>query len=133
MKVTNVTLWVQDNTLSEKFYKKLGFLIEKSDDTHSVVSLADFQIHLVSMRDEAMFSSDSMSSEKGKGAYLYVLVDEVDRFYAELLARGVKPRSEPRDWDWGNREFIVKDPDDYKLCFYNRIKTSNIVDTSSIV
>jgi len=46
----------------------------------------------------------------------------VDAKYAELVAAGITPRSEPRDWPWGNREFIVKDPDGYKLCFWQHFR-----------
>ncbi len=93
----------------------------ESNDRHSIVKLGDFEIALVSMRDEAEFNRDSLSSDKGRGMYLYIHVDNVDAKYTELIQNRVKPYSEPRDWDWGNREFIVKDPDGYKLCFWQKI------------
>jgi len=122
MKVTNLLFWVQENKLSEKFYKKLGFNVLQSDDQHSVVELAGFQITLVNMRDEAEFAKDSMAAERGRGVYVYISVDDVDAQYVKLLKLGIKPATKPRDWDWGNREFIVKDPDGYKLCFWHRNK-----------
>lgn len=118
MKITRLVLWVQENTLSEKFYKKLGFSVEASDDEHTVVALDGFELDLVAMRDEALFAGDSMSSSKGKGIYIYVQVDDVGQTYHALQKRGIQPATEPRDWQWGNREFIVKDPDGYKLCFW---------------
>lgn len=122
MRVTNILLWVQENKLSEKFYKKLGFDVVRSDDTHSVVRLNDFELVLVNMRDETEFARDSMSSEKGRGVYIYVTVDDVDVTYEKMKAEGFKPHSEPRNWEWGNREFILKDPDGYKLCFWQELK-----------
>jgi len=123
MRVTSLLLWVQENKLSEKFYKKLGFNVKRSDDKYSVVQLGGFEITLVNMRDEAEFAKDSMASEKGRGMYIYIQVDNVDAKYDELLKSGIRPVTKPRDWEWGNREFIVKDPDGYKLCFWHPINT----------
>ena len=121
MKVTNVVFWVQENKLSEKFYKKLGFEVSKSDDNHSVVICNGFGITLVSMRDELKFYKDSMSADKGRGMYLYIQVDDVDAKHQELLGLGLAPATEPSNWQWGNREFVLKDPDGYKLCFWQPI------------
>ncbi len=121
MKVTNILFWVQENKLSAKFYKKLGFDVVRDEDDHSIVKLQNFQITLVNMRDEPMFSGDSMAHEKGKGMYIYILVDDVDAKYQELVNNGFEPATEPKDWKWGNREFILKDPDGYKLCFWQPI------------
>ena len=121
MEVTGLVLWTQDNTLSVKFYKKLGFEVLESNDRHTIVQLGMFKLYLVSMRDEDEFNTDSLAANKGKGMYLYINVDDVDALYSALVKMGITPRSEPRDWDWGNREFIVKDPDNYKLCFWQKI------------
>ena len=118
MKITHLVLWCQDNTLSAKFYKKLGFENMQSDDEHSIVRLGDFMLDLVSMRDEDIFANDSMSANKGRGLYIYLHVDDVDETHAALLAKGFQPATQPKDWPWGNREFILKDPDGYKLCFW---------------
>lgn len=122
MKITSLLFWVQENKLSEKFYKKLGFEVTESDESHSVVSLNGFQITLVNMRDDDKFAKDAMSSEKGRGMYVYIYSDDVDISHEELINKGIVPLTEPKDWDWGNREFIVKDPDGYKLCFWSPIK-----------
>ena len=114
-------MWVQENSLSTKFYKKLGFDVISADDEHSVVSLSGFKITLVNMRDEDKFSKDSMSSYKGKGMYIYIRVSDVDSKYKELVGMGFKPATQPKDWNWGKREFILKDPDGYKLCFWQPI------------
>jgi uncharacterized glyoxalase superfamily protein PhnB len=121
MKVTGLVLWVQENRLSEKFYRRLGFEALEADDTHSKMILGDFAIDLVSMRDEPPFTNDSMTAIKGKGMYLYIRVDDVDATYKEMQKDGIEPATVPKDWEWGNREFIVKDPDGYKLCFWQPI------------
>lgn len=124
MKITSLLLWVQDNTLSVKFYKKAGFSVEHSDDEYSVVSLSGFDIQLVTLRDEAEFACDSMAGAKGKGVYVYIAVADVDAKYRELERSAIVPATRPRNWGWGNREFIVKDPDGYKFCFWQKITAS---------
>lgn len=118
MNISGILFWVQDNKLSEKFYKKLGFEVKLSDDATSTVGLSGSEIILVSMRDEDKFSKDSMAYEKGRGMYVYIRVNNVDDYYKKLVKDGINPTTEPKDWSWGNREFIVKDPDGYKLCFW---------------
>lgn len=125
MRITNLLFWVQENKLSEKFYKKLGFEVIRSDGNHSVVSLRNFSIDLVNMRDEDIFAKDSMSGDKGRGVYLYIRVDDIDAKYLQLLTLGFATIAEPKDWDWGNREFVLKDPDGYKICFWQPITTTS--------
>jgi len=122
MKITNLLFWVQENQLSAKFYRKIGFELVRDTEDHSVVALDGFEITLVNMRDEDKFAQDSMAAEKGRGMYVYIHVDDVDKKYQELITSGVQPATEPKDWEWGNREFILKDPDGYKLCFWQPIK-----------
>lgn len=124
MKITNLLFWVQENSLSTKFYKKLGFDVIRSADDHSVVALNGFEITIVNMRDEDRFAHDSMSGDKGRGMYVYIRVEDVDSKYKELISLGFNPATEPKDWHWGNREFVLKDPDGYKLCFWQPVKES---------
>lgn len=70
------------------------------------------------MRDEPEFAADALGAAKGLGAYLYVRVDDVDATYRRLTEQKLTPSSQPRDWPWGNREFVIKDPDGYKICFW---------------
>lgn len=122
MRITSLLFWVQENQLSTKFYKKIGFDVMHMGDDHSVVVLHGFEITLVNMRDEDKFARDALSAEKGRGMYVYIRVEDVDKKYTSLLASGIKPASEPKNWEWGNREFILKDPDGYKLCFWQPIQ-----------
>ena len=117
MKISNLTLWVQENGISTKFYQKLGFEIVHTDDDHSIVALGGFEIILVSMRADEEFAGDALAGDKGKGVYIYISVDNADAAYMKLVQNGIQPHTEPRNWQWGTREFIVKDPDGYKLCF----------------
>jgi hypothetical protein len=121
MKVTNLLFWVADNTLSEKFYKKIGFTVTHSDGEYSEVELSGFKIGLITMRDEAKFATDALAAERGKGMYVYVSVEDVDAKYKEIEKLRIPSATPPRDWPWGNREFIVKYPDGYKMCFWQNV------------
>ena len=121
MKITNILLWVQENKLSEKFYKKLGFEVVVSTEEYSGVRLGNFGVTLVNMRDEQQFVGDSLAGTKGKGMYVYVHVDNVDTEYKRQQSLRLQPATAPKDWPWGNREFVLKDPDGYKLVFWHEI------------
>jgi catechol 2,3-dioxygenase-like lactoylglutathione lyase family enzyme len=121
MKYTHLLFWVTDNTLSVKFYKKLGFEIVKSDDEASIVKLDNLKIELVTMRDESEFARDSMISDRGRGMYIYIKSDDVDKEFIRLSKLRAEIKDRPRDWPWGRREFVVKDPDGYKFCIWQPV------------
>jgi uncharacterized glyoxalase superfamily protein PhnB len=121
MKVTGLLFWVQENKVSEKFYKKLGFEVQSSNEEASIVKLGGFTITLVAMRDDEEFNKDSMIPERGRGMYAYIQVENVDSWCKQLQELGLSPATRPRDWPWGNREFILKDPDGYKICFWQSV------------
>ncbi len=118
MRFTSLILWVQENESSAKWYKKLGFDLVRSDDDKSIVRLGDFEIWLVNMHDDEQFAGDALTSVKGKGMYMYIAVDDIEETHQQFIANGIRPYTRPKDWPWGTREFIVKDPDGYKLCFW---------------
>lgn len=124
MKFTNLVFWVQDATLSYKFYKKLGFEVVSRAERDATVCCDGLEIMLVTMRDEAEFNGDSLSAQKGRGMYVYIHADDIDAKYRELAQIGLTPKAEPRNWPWGNREFVIADPDGYKFCFWQKIAGS---------
>ncbi|MBC8137167.1 MAG: VOC family protein [Fibrella sp.] len=46
----------------------------------------------------------------GKGIYLTIEVDDVDKMYQTLKKRGVAIKIELRDEPWGDRHFAIEDP-----------------------
>ena len=120
--VSGFTLFVADIEKSNKFYSDLGFLQSgKPTAERASFRLNWFFVDLVSQKsanDE--FSKEANAKEKGAGLYIYLSVDDVDSIYKEVLEKGLKPSSEPRDWPWGNREFVLRDPDGYKLVFFQK-------------
>jgi uncharacterized glyoxalase superfamily protein PhnB len=56
--------------------------------------------------------------KKGEGFSMYCLtIQDVDRLAMRAKARGATMLQEPRDQPWGTRDFVVKDPDGFRITF----------------
>jgi len=119
MKFDYVLLYVSDLNKTADFYQKLGFEIVKSTDNKIIAKLGDFELHCYDQ--SKVFFKQDVDRFKGAGVFFYVYVDDVDAKYAELKNKGLQPSGEPKDFEWGNREFAIKDPDGYKIIFYKEI------------
>lgn len=120
--VAGIVCYVKDIDKTAKFYEALGFQFEKREPDHISIRLNWFWIdfHQQDKEDKPEFQKEANLSNKGAGLFLYISVENVDEFYKDLLSKGLKPSSEPRDWPWGNREFVIRDPDGYKLVIFKR-------------
>ncbi len=75
-------------------------------------------LHTPDKSTEIGFLLPSLSSQKpifqteftGKGVYLTIEVDEVDKVYDQLKARGIPIEVDLRDEPWGDRHFAIVDP-----------------------
>lgn len=122
MSVSGYTLYVKDAKKSVEFYKKLGFDVRKEEGNRTTVGMNWFTIVLVQAdkEDDAEFQKEAKLEPRGAGVYFSLSVDDVDEFYAGVKKAGLKPSTEPRDWPWGNREFLLRDPDGYKLVLFKK-------------
>lgn len=116
------TLYVKNLAKSIKFYEDLGLVAKKNESNHFTLYLNWYWLDLVEIRneDKPEFLKEAKAENKGAGIYLYFSADSVDDSYEELVAKGYKPSSEPKDWPWGNREFVIRDPDGYKIVIFKR-------------
>jgi catechol 2,3-dioxygenase-like lactoylglutathione lyase family enzyme len=114
--------YVKDIKKTAKFYKALGFTITIDKPDHLSIRLNWFwmDFHPQDKEDKPEFQKEANLDNKGAGLFLYMSVDDVDAFYKGVIAKGLKPSSEPKDWPWGNREFVLRDPDGYKLVFFKK-------------
>ncbi len=124
---SGIVLYVNDPAKSVKFYETIGFTATEQSDAQASMRLNWFwiDVHSQAAEDKEEFKADATASNKGAGAYFYLSVDDVDEAYKDIVAAGYKPSSEPHDWPWGNREFVVRDPDGYKLVIFKRNKKRN--------
>jgi catechol 2,3-dioxygenase-like lactoylglutathione lyase family enzyme len=121
--ISGIVCYVKDTGKTAEFYEALGFHFDKREPDHVSIRLNWFWIdfHPQDKEDKPEFQKEANLEHKGAGQFLYTKVDDVDVFYNSLLEKGLRPSSEPRDWPWGNREFIIRDPDGYKLVFFQKI------------
>ena len=108
-------LAVRDLRASTRHYVEvLGFRRDFGDGTDgwSFLSRDAFKVMLGECR-EAM-----PASELGDHSYVaYVVVDDVDQFYADVVARGAHVTSPPTDKPWGMREIALRTPDGHGFTF----------------
>ena len=111
---------MQDIARTAEFYEALGFRVGERRDDCLKIYLNWFWMQFNTIGSEAKeeFLKEAQAEPKGAGLYVNIAVDDADEFYKAVLAAGIKPSSEPRDWPWGNREFALRDPDGYKLIFF---------------
>jgi catechol 2,3-dioxygenase-like lactoylglutathione lyase family enzyme len=122
--VSGIVCYVEDLVVTKDFYTRLGFQVDSQDNQQVSLSLNGFWFDCIEAVAETKseFQAEAASSHKGAGLYIYIEVDDVDVFYKSVIDAEMKPSSEPKDWPWGNREFVFRDPDGYKLVFFCKIK-----------
>jgi catechol 2,3-dioxygenase-like lactoylglutathione lyase family enzyme len=104
------------------FYETVGFQVKTREADRVSASLNWFWIDLRSRDQEERpeWREEATRGNNGPGQLLYLSVDNVDEAYNELLAKGLKPESEPRNRPGGIREFVLRDPDGYQLVFFKK-------------
>jgi catechol 2,3-dioxygenase-like lactoylglutathione lyase family enzyme len=122
--VAGMVCYVKDTAKSAEFYEKLGFVIKQNDPDHLSIRLNWFwmDFHPQDKEDKPEFQKEANLDNKGAGLFTYINVEDVDEFYDGVVDKGLKPSSEPKDWPWGNREFVLRDLDGYKLVFFQKLK-----------
>jgi uncharacterized glyoxalase superfamily protein PhnB len=116
-----LTVLVTDTLETAKFYRELGFAITGEAKEKVSAALGEFQLDFYDEKT-VQIKNEAGTKPKGLGIYININVESVDAYYQSLLDKGLKPSSSPRDWSWGNREFVIRDPDEYKLVFYEKLK-----------
>jgi catechol 2,3-dioxygenase-like lactoylglutathione lyase family enzyme len=120
--VSGVTCHVKSLSKTADFYEALGFEIKKRDAEHVTAYSNWFWIDFRPIgkggRDD--LKMDPAAGKKGVGVLLHVSVEDVDEFCRALRGKGIKPASEPQDRPWGDREFLLRDPDGYGLVIFKR-------------
>src|SRR5690242_11977498 len=120
--VSGITCYVKNLNKTAKFYETLGFEVRKREPNHITVYSNWFWIDFLAIakNQRADFTKDADLENKGAGLFLYLSVDDVDVFHQDLVSNGIRPRTQPQDQPWGNREFILRDPDGYNLVIFKR-------------
>jgi catechol 2,3-dioxygenase-like lactoylglutathione lyase family enzyme len=119
--ISGITCYVKELGRTRKFYETLGFRPGKGESDRATFYVNWFFVTFIAQDkvDDAL-RKEAEVSNKGGGLYLYIKVDDVDAFHKAARAKRLKPQSEPRDQPMGNREFVLRDPDGYKLVFFQK-------------
>jgi predicted lactoylglutathione lyase len=117
--VSGLTFFVKDIDKTAKFYKSLGFKIEKQEKGYLLIRLNWFSLDFVAEGDKAK------SEPNGAGLCINISVGDVDEFYKKVMDKGLKPASQPNDYPGGFRNFVINDPDGYNLIMFKRGKPRN--------
>jgi catechol 2,3-dioxygenase-like lactoylglutathione lyase family enzyme len=115
--VSGITCFAKNLSKTAKFYEALGFVIKKRKATHFTAYSNWFWIEFVAVGKDDRATA---AYEKANSPLVYLSVDDVDAFYAQLISQKIKPVSQPQNQPWGNREFVVRDPDGYNLVIFKR-------------
>jgi len=120
--ISGFTCYIKDIEKTAAFYEALGFRFGNREPETITIYLNWFSVKFLAAPKEANkeFMKEATGEPKGTGIYINIKVDDADAFYEGVVAKGLKPSSQPRDWPWGNREFVLRDPDGYKLVFFEK-------------
>jgi catechol 2,3-dioxygenase-like lactoylglutathione lyase family enzyme len=120
--ISGVSCYVDDLARTAEFYEAIGFRRGKEEPGRATFYVNWFFVTFIAQdqeEDEAL-CKEADQPAKGAGLYLYIKVDDVEDFHKSVLAAGMKPDSEPETQASGNREFVLRDPDGYKLAFFQK-------------
>lgn len=121
--INKIVLYVNDLKGSKDFYTKLGFELVTEHDKAMTMKVKGFELDFVKAGTETKteFTKEADLEPRGAGIYILVEVEDIDKYFSDLKEKGIQISSEPRNWDWGRREFALRDIDGYKLVFYEKI------------
>ena len=104
---------------AERFYcKRLGF---EKRFAYRVDETLDDPCYMGLVMDGVWLHVSSFPGDGVVGSCVYLIVDSVDAFHAQLVEKGVPIELPPTDQTWGNRETYVTDPDGNTLRFVEEL------------
>ena len=117
-----IVLACKDLDKAVKFYKEqLGFRVVSEESEKDFVTL-EFAENSIMLERDKLFKEalpelkDELSrNQYGVGVTIFIHVDDADRRYRDIKAKGVEILSKIETKPWGAREFVVKDPEGYIL------------------
>ncbi len=118
------------------FYKMLGFKVEyeRPENKFVFLSMGDIQFMLQELSDNEKWSLSPLTYPFGNGINFQLKVDSVDKIYLKL-----KEHNYPIFFDieenwyrqddkfWGNKEFLVQDPDGFLLRFFEDLGEKEVI------
>ena len=122
-----VELFVPDVEASVRFYtEKLGFTVLRMDraslggrDQVSFAAIAMGRAVLFVAHDSLY--GEAPTAQRGAGIDVRIMVDDVDAVYRLALDNGISIAHDVADRPYGLRDFIIRDPDGFRIRFATRL------------
>jgi catechol 2,3-dioxygenase-like lactoylglutathione lyase family enzyme len=120
--ISGLTCYVKDLERTAEFYEAIGFRRGREEPDRVTFYVNWFFVTFIAQDQEtdAEWKKDAKLKTKGSGIFLYIKVDDIEEFHRSAVANGMEPVSEPEVRPSGNREFVLRDPDGYKLAFFQK-------------
>jgi catechol 2,3-dioxygenase-like lactoylglutathione lyase family enzyme len=111
--ISGINCHVRDLARTAEFYEALGFRRGKEEPDQITFYVNWFFVTFNSDDNAELANEDS-------GLSVHIKVDDIEEFYSGVVSHGIKPASEPQKRRGGGREFMLRDPDGYKLVFFEK-------------
>ena len=100
--ISGIICYVKNVAKSSRFYETLGFTFRKKDPGHATAYLNWFWIDFVLKDKETRreFRRQAKLANSGAGVFVYIDVEDADRFHKSILSKGPKPSTESHDSPW---------------------------------
>jgi predicted enzyme related to lactoylglutathione lyase len=120
--ISGLTCSVQDLARTADFYETIGFRRGKEESDRATFYVNWFFVTFVAqdLEEDEDLRKEAEASTKGTGMSVYIKVDDLTDYHEAVVARGMKPEGEPERTPSGNREFALRDPDGYRLVFFQK-------------
>ena len=93
-----------------EFYVQLGFeQIHRNEDVHVVIK-----------RDAVVLHLSTIEGKANTGCQ--IIIENVDLLHEQIRSSDIRIVYEIGDRDWGNRDFMVVDPDNNEITFSEPLK-----------
>jgi catechol 2,3-dioxygenase-like lactoylglutathione lyase family enzyme len=120
--IAGITCYVKDLSKTAEFYEALGFRRGKEEPDRATFYVNWFFVTFIAQdrEDDSELPKEAELPNRGSGLFLYVKVDHIEDFHKAVISEGMKPDGEPEVRSSGNREFVLRDPDGYKLALFQK-------------
>ena len=122
-----VELFVPDVEASVRFYtEKLGFAVQRMDREslggRELVSFAAIAMGraVLFVAHERLYG-EALTAQRGAGIDVRIMVDDVDAMFRRATDNDVTIVHDIGDRPYGLRDFIIRDPDGFRLRFAARL------------
>jgi catechol 2,3-dioxygenase-like lactoylglutathione lyase family enzyme len=120
--ISGITCYVEDLSKTAQFYEALGFRRGKEEADRVTFYVNWFFMTFIAQdqEEDPELRKDAELPAKGSGLLINLKVDDIEDFHKSAVKAGMKPTGEPEVRPSGNREFVLRDPDGYKLVFFQK-------------